>query len=79
MNNWNQKKDKEHAKIEDNIINHREYGNFSLDVPINPEEFIINSNKNPNISDKKGIFFIEYEIEDKKDPILYKQNEEEEI
>ena len=73
------KKDKEPAKIEDNIINYREYGNFSLDIPINPEEFIINSNKNPNISDKKGIFFIEYEIEDKKGPTEYKQNEEEEI
>ena len=61
-------------KIEDNdetslITNNfrpgREYGKFSLDIPIKHDDFYI-KNEKPIINKKNGIFIISYKIEDKK-------------
>ena len=58
-------KDQFPEKLEDNIYNLREYGNFSIDIPINPDEYII-KNEPPKIYVKKGVIFIEYELDDQK-------------
>ena len=76
--NGTKKKDKFPEKLEDNIYNCREYGNFSLDIPINPDEFIIKNNS-PKIYEKKGILFIEYELEEKNKTSEYVIKEEDEI
>ena len=60
------KKDKEPENLNDNIYNFREYGPFSLDILLNPEEFII-QNKKPKTYQKLGVLVIEYDLEDKND------------
>ncbi len=76
--NGTKKKDKFPEKLEDNIYNFREYGNFSLDIPIHPDEFIFKNNS-PKIYEKKGILFIEYELEGKNKSNEYVIKDEDEI
>lgn len=71
----NKKKDKEPENLDNNIYNCREYGNFSLEIPLNPEEFIIKNSK-PKIIEKKGVLIIEYELEDKNEGEEYILDEE---
>ena len=65
-------KDKEPAKIEDNLDNKREFGEFSIDIYLYSSEFKID-NKNyiikndfPKIYNMKGVLIIEYSLEEKK-------------
>ena len=77
--NGNKKKDKEPEKLEDNLFNSRELGNFSLDIPLKTEDFLI-KNENPIINEAKGVFIIEYNLDIKKSENKgYILKEEEEI
>ena len=58
------KKDKEPTNEKDNIFNTREYGSFTLEIPLKMEDYLL-INKKPNIESKKGLFFIEYELAEK--------------
>ena len=75
----NKKKDKEPEDVKNNIYNNREIGDFSLDIGLKATEYTL-KNEDPKISDKKGVFVLEYTIEDNKKKVTeYKQNEEDEI
>jgi len=70
----NKYKDKEPEKIEDNIHNTREYGDFIIDIPL-----ILNLyDKDPIIEKKNGIIKIEYEIREET-KIFYEFKIDEEI
>jgi hypothetical protein len=72
------KKDKEPQKLEDNIHNSRKFGNFVLDIPLKPWEYII-KNEDPEVKEKKGIISIEYKLDDKISGASLLINEEDEI
>ena len=71
-------KDKFPEKIEDNIYNNREFGEFFLDIPLHPEDYKI-KNEPPKITEKKGIISIEFELEDKKNTGVIETTEEDEV
>jgi len=52
-------KDKKPQKIEDNIINFREYGDFSLEIPVSKN--YICTRDNPAFIKMDGLLFFEYE------------------
>ena len=52
-------KDKKPQKIEDNIINFREYGDFSLEIPVSKN--YICTRDNPAFKKMDGLLFFEYE------------------
>ena len=62
----NKKKDKFPEKVEDNLYNNRELGDFSLDIPLKTEDYLINSQIDPKIEEKKGLLIIEYNLIKKK-------------
>ena len=62
----NKKKDKLPEKVEDNLYNNRELGEFSLDIPLKTEDYLINSQIAPKIVEKKGLLIIEYQLLPKK-------------
>ena len=72
------KKDKEPQNEKDNIFNTREYGNFSLEIPLKTEDYLL-SNEEPSINNKKGILFIEYTLLQKVKVKRYTTTEDEEI
>ena len=73
------KKDKEPEKLEDNIYCTREFGEFSLDIPLKTEDYFIKYEK-PNIIEKKGIFILEFKLEEKKfDETGYMSKEEDDV
>ena len=75
----NKKKDKEPEDLKTNIYNNREIGDFSLDIALKANEYNL-KNEEPKIIDKKGVFVIEYTIEENKKKVTeYKQKEEDEI
>ena len=57
-------KDKKPEKIEDNIFNSREYGQYSLDIPFKEDDYSL-TNEEPEIEGKHGIFIIKYKLEKK--------------
>ena len=57
-------KDKKPEKLEDNIFNSREYGQFSLDIPFKGDDYSL-KNEEPEIEEKHGILFIKYKLEKK--------------
>jgi len=57
-------RDEESSKFEDKIFNGREYGHFSLDIPLKQENFYI-KNEQPTIEKKDGIFILVYQLEEK--------------
>ena len=59
------KKDKLPEKVEDNLYNSRELGEFSLDIPLKTEDYLINSQINPKIEEKKGLLIIQYVLQKK--------------
>jgi len=73
--NGEKKKDKEPEKIEDNLYNSREIGNFSLDIPLKTDDYLL-SNDVPNISDKKGVFILEYKLSNKNKTKEYEVEDE---
>ena len=72
------KKDKEPEKLEDNIHNTREFANYYLDIPLKTEEYLI-SNDAPKIMEKKGVFMIQYKLDQKKESNKFELKEEDEI
>ncbi len=72
------KKDKEPEKLSDNIYNSREFGDYSLNVPLKIEDYLI-KNQEYKIEKKNGIFLFEVEIDKKENRGGYEMNEEEEI
>ena len=72
------KKDKEPEKLSDNIYNSREFGDYSLNVPLKIEDYLI-KNQEYKIEKKNGIFFFEVKIDKKKNTGGYEMNEDEEI
>ena len=61
------KKDKEPEKLEDNIHNTREFGDYTLEIPLKTEDFII-INEKPIIEEKLGVIEIKYKLDIKKEP-----------
>ena len=57
------KKDEEPDKIEDNLYNNREFGNFCIKIPLIIEEIKL-KNEKPQIFDKKGIYTFKYDLEE---------------
>ena len=72
------KRDKEPAKLEDNILNSREYGNFSLDIHLKNEDFLI-KNEPPTIQDKRGILVLEFNLDNKHIDDGFTPDEEDDI
>jgi len=69
-------KDKEPEELEQNIFNSREIGNFSLEIPLNTEEYSIKK-ESPKIEKKNGIFIISYKLEEKQNKVCrYDSNQE---
>ena len=72
-------KDKEPEELEQNIFNSREIGNFSLDIPLKTEEYLI-KNELPKIEKKNGIFILSFKLEEKQSKVnIYNSNQEDEI
>ena len=69
------KRDKEPAKLEENIFNSRESGNFSLDIPLKNEDFLI-KNEPPTICEKKGVLILEFQLDHKKEDGGYEVEDE---
>ena len=66
-------KDKEPKDLKDNIYNSREFGKFSIDIPL----MIDLENTKPKIIKKEGLFIIEFPIKLKKNNLVeYKEEEE---
>ena len=59
----NKKKDKEPEKIEDNIYNSREFGNFCINIPFKSEMLKIKNQKPESKPNKVGMIILEYELE----------------
>ena len=59
-------KDKEPLKFEDSLFNTREFGKFSLEIPLKTEEFLISDIEPIDKSD--GIFIIKVKIKEKISP-----------
>ena len=72
------KRDKEPSNIEDNLFNSREIGDFSLDIPLKSEDFLI-KNESPKIVEKKGVLMLEYQLEEKVVDKGFNVDEENEI
>ncbi len=69
------KKDKEPEKLEDNIYNNREFGQFFLDVPLKTEDYLV-KNEEPKIIEKKGVLILEFKLDEKKDNKGYQYKDE---
>ena len=72
------KVDKEPRYLYDNIYNNREIGHFSLNIPFYTEDFLL-KNESPSIQNKRGVFILEYKLETKKNEIVFKYDEKDEI
>ena len=72
------KKDKEPEKLNSNIINKREIGPFSLNIYLKTEDYLL-KNKDPNSVCKKGVYIIEYEMENKNQEVVLNDEKDEEI
>ena len=57
-------KDKEPEKLEDNLFNTREFGEFTVDIPLKTEDNKI-LNEEPKIKFISGLFIIEFKLEKK--------------
>ena len=70
--------DKEPKNIEDCLFNSREFGEFSLDIPLKTEDYLI-KNEYPNIRDQRGVLFLEYNLDKKKEGGKFEVGENDEI
>ena len=68
------KLDKEPGKLDDNIHNTREYGNFYLDLHLKTEEYLL-SQEEPEINDKKGVYIFEFNLAKKAGMKEYNNND----
>ena len=72
------KADKEPRYLYDNIYTNRETGQFSLNIPFLTEKWLL-KNESPSIQNKRGVFILEYKLETKKNEIVFKYDEKDEI
>ena len=72
------KRDKEPEKDNDNLGITREFGNFLLEIVLKPDNYII-KNEDPKIYEKKGVLFVEFGIEERKNGGKFIVKEEDEI
>ena len=63
-------KDIEPEALKENIFNSREIGNYSLEIPLKPEEYLI-YNEDPKIEYKRGLYIITYQLGHKKKSVPY--------
>ena len=63
------RKDKEPEKIEENIFNRREYGKYSLEIPLKEDKEDKLSDDPPTIKKIEGVYILEYNIAKKRDKI----------
>ena len=68
------KLDNEPGKLDDNIHNTREYGNFYLDLHLKTEEYLL-SQEEPEINDKKGVYIFEFKLAKKAGMKEYNNND----
>ena len=73
------RKDKEPANKEENIFNTREDGKFSFEVPLKTEDYLLMSEQEVEIQEKKGVFIIQFELAKKSVLKGYKKNTEDDI
>ena len=72
------KTDKEPNNFE-NIFNTRKFGNFSIEIPLQIEEYLI-KNENPSLYYKLGIFIVEFQLDKKRmNEAEFNLNEEDNI
>ena len=71
----NKKKDKEPEKLEDNLFNSREIGDFSVDIPLKADDFTL-ENKEPDIRDMKGVIILEYNLIEKNKKTEYEEEDD---
>ena len=71
------KKDKE-PKLEDNIYNSREFGDFELNIYLKTDEYFL-KNEKPKINQKNGIVFLEYNLGEKNNETGAETKEDDEI
>ena len=76
--NGEKKKDKEPRDPDDNIINNRKTGKFFVGIPLKTEEYLL-KNESPSIIYKKGVFILEYRLEDKANRAIFIYDKEDEI
>jgi len=70
------KQDIEPEKLEDNLFNIREYGDFIVDIPLKTEDYKL-LNEKPIPQYKNGLFIIEYKLDNKtKESQVFKSGEE---
>jgi len=67
------KLDKEPGKLDDNIHNTREYGNFYLDLHLKTEEYLL-SQEEPEIKDINGVYIFEFKLAKKAGMKEYNNN-----
>ena len=72
------KKDKEPKELSQNIINKRELGQFSLNIYLKTDEYLL-KDEQPSSDIKKGVYILEYELAEKKSKKQITVNKEEEI
>ena len=68
------KLDKEPGKLDDNIHNTREYGNFYLDLHLKTEEYLL-SQQEPEIKDINGVYIFEFKLAKKAGMKEYNNND----
>ena len=73
--NGNKIIDKFPKNLNDNIENHREFGEFNLEIPLKTEYYKI-KNENPKVINKNGLFIIEYNLEEDVKANEYEINDE---
>ena len=74
----NKKKDKEPAKIEENLYNSRILGKFTLDIPLKTSDYIL-KNEQPVIEEKKGVLILQFNLDKHIEYKGYNVDENEEI
>ena len=69
------KKDKEPEKLEDNLFNSREFGDFTVDIPLKTEDYKV-LNEEPAKKFVSGLFIFEYKLENNcQDSKMFKPEE----
>ena len=77
--NGEKRKDKEPTNREDNIFNTREDGKFSFEVPLKSEDYLLMSDQDIKIVEKKGVFIIPFKLAKKRVLKGYKTNTDDDI
>ena len=75
----NKKPDQSPKKLDDNLYNIREFGFYSIEIPLKTEDFMI-KNIYPTMTKKSGLLILEYLLENKSKGIIkYGDEDEDEV